>query len=82
MFKERGWSRVPAQQRQSLSQHAEWELCYTRLCAVRKHSPLCVTFILCLLYCVYCPPLGRGHGFLFHRLGNRVDGVGVGSMSV
>lgn len=42
---------MPAQQRQSLSQHVERELHCTRLCVVHTHSLLCVTFILCLLYC-------------------------------
>lgn len=43
---------MPTQQRQSLSQHVETELHYIRLCVVHMHSLLCVTFILCLLYCV------------------------------
>ena len=43
---------MPAQQRQSLSQHVERELHYTRLYVVHTHSLLCVPFILHLLYCV------------------------------
>lgn len=43
---------MPAQQRQSLSQHVERELHYIHLCVMHTHSLLRVTFILHLLYCV------------------------------
>lgn len=62
---------------QSLSQRVEGiPALYTPVCCA--HPLACVTSILCLLYCGLSS-LEGGAMASFYRLGNREDGVGVGS---